>query len=390
MSQYPFLLHWLTGKGDTHLLSQYFELIFQHHLRSRGEIGLSDVTFYMPPIVFDRNAHLVPRLVRMADLMWCGAGLSCFNRNLRRDAVAIPTAVYTISLSLACLAGGWDTGSEAIGEDMHMLLKCYFATGGHLHTISIPSPASQCNVSTGKVGVRGWVANHQARYSQGLRHMWGSLDTGFAVRQWFGLSRRPESDISSPTGSHSTLPSHVLLRLKLGQHSIHGGEVKRYTWRNLVLFTRLFEAHFLPNHLFLLVLASAVYGSLPYPISHWRTLSITLDITSYMRAMGYALMTIYFVVFYERYHQVCVEAREQQMRRVGLYEELESEFSRRQRWTLASTIDYFIFPISGTIFGSVPLMQAIVSHFWTDKLVYLVSAKPVKAAEGQKEHEEDV
>lgn len=344
----------------------------------------------MPPIVFDRNAHLVPRLVRMADLMWCGAGLSCFNGTLRRNAVAIPTSVYTLSLSLACLAGGWDTGSEAIGEDMHMLLKCYFATGGHLHTISIPSPASQCNVSTGKAGMRGWIANHRARYSQGLRHMWGSLDTGFAVRQWFKLSPRPECGDSHPTGRQSTLPSHVLLRLKLGQHSIHRGEVKRYTWRNMVLFSRLFEAHFLPNHLFLVLLASAFYGSLPYPISHCRILSLTLDLTSYMRAVGFALMTIYFVVFYERYHQVCIQAREQEMRRVGLYEEMENEFSRRERWTLSSLVDYFTFPISGTVFGSIPLLQAIVSHFWTDNLVYLVSAKPVKAGKVQEQREEHV
>ncbi|KEF53760.1 uncharacterized protein A1O9_10161 [Exophiala aquamarina CBS 119918] len=374
--------------SDTHLLSKYFELIFWHHLRSRGEIGLSDITFYMAPIVFDRNSNQVPRLVRMADLMWCGAGLSCFNGTLRRNAVAIPTAVYTVSLSLACLAGGWDSGPEAIGEDMHMLLKCYFATGGHLHTISIPSPASQCNVSTGKEGVRGWVANHQARYSQGLRHMWGSLDTGFAVRQWLRLSKPPETDDSRPSAREAPLPPHVLLRLKLGQYSSHRGEVNKYTWRNLILFTRLFEAHFLPNHLFLVLVASAVYASLPYPISHCRILSITLDITSYMRAIGFALMTIYFVIFYERYHQVCVEAREQEMRRVGLYEELEIEFSRRKRWTLASIIDYFVFPISGTVFGSVPLLQAIVSHFWTDKLVYVVSAKPVKAGgQGQKEQE---
>lgn len=371
-------------------MSQYFELIFQHHLRTRGEIGLSDVTFYMPPIVFDRNAHLVPRLVRMADLMWCGAGLSCFNGRARRDAVAIPTAVYTISLSLACLVGGWDTGSEAIGEDLHMLLKCYFATGGHLRTISIPSPASQCNVSTGKSGVRGWAANHQARYVQGLRHMWGSLDTGFAVRQWFQLSKQRDSGSKSPVGRDSSLPSHVLLRLKLGQHSIHQGEVKRYTWRNAVVFTRLFEAHFLPNHLFLVLLASALYTSLAIPVSHWQILSYTLDLTSYMRAAGFALMTIYFVVFYERYHQVCIQARENEMRRAGLYEEMEDDFSHRQRWTLTAIVDYFTFPISGTIFGSVPLFQAIVSHFWTEKLVYLVSAKPVKAGKMREQLNDEV
>lgn len=345
----------------------------------------------MPPIVFDRNAKNVPRLVRMADLMWCGAGLSCFNGRAHCDAVAIPTAVYTISLSLACLVGGWDTGSEAIGEDLHMLLKCYFATGGHLRTISIPSPASQCNVSTGKAGLRGWVANHGARYSQGLRHMWGSLDTGFAVRQWFKLSQRREREDNSPVGRESSLPPHVLLRLKLGQHSIHQGEVKRYTWRNLVVFTRLFEAHFLPNHLFLVLLASALYGSLPYPNSHCRILSFTLDMTSYMRAVGFALMTIYFVVFYERYHQVCIQAREQEMKRAGLYEEMEDDFSHRQRWTLAAILDYFMFPVSGTMFGSIPLLQAILSHFWTEKLVYLVSAKPVvKAGKARGQQKDEV
>lgn len=79
------------------------------------------------PIVLDRNAHLVPLLVRVADLMWCGAGLSCFQKNPGRSGIAIPIAVYTVTLPLVHLAQGWDTGPGAIGEDMHMMLKCYFA-----------------------------------------------------------------------------------------------------------------------------------------------------------------------------------------------------------------------------------------------------------------------
>lgn len=344
------------------------------------------MTLYMPPIIFDRNAHKVPRLVRMADLMWCGAGLSCYTRRPTATTVAIPTAVYTVPLPLVCLAEGWDTGSEAIGEDMHMMLKCYFATNGRMKIVSIPSPVSQCNVTSGKPGIRGWIADHSARYAQGLRHMWGCLDTGYAVRQWckIGPGQTPQGLISHDEGTGSCSPDradrprHVELRLKLSQHALHGSDNRRFTYRNWVLFSRLFEAHFLPIHLFLVLLASALYTALPYPISSCRLLTVALDFTSYLRAASFGLMTTYFVIFYERYHSACVQARAREMKRAGLYEELAHEFSYRKRWSITTILDYVMFPIAGTMFGSAPLLQAIISHFWTEKLVYLVSAKPVR------------
>ncbi|OAP62472.1 hypothetical protein AYL99_04677 [Fonsecaea erecta] len=372
--------------SDTHLLSQYFETILAHHLDKRKEQGVTDMTLYMPPIVFDRNAHLVPQMVRIADLMWCGAGLSCFTSKPTRSTVAIPTAVYTLPLPLICIAGGWDTGSEAIGEDMHMMLKCYFATNGRMLIRPIPSPASQCNVTTGKPGIRGWLANHSARYAQGLRHMWGCLDTGYAVRQWCKIGPdflphdlpTPSSEGSSSDSDRPYRPRHVEICLKLSQHALHGPNLRRFTWRNLILFSRLFEAHFLPIHLFLVLLASAIYTAFPYPITSCQLLTAAMDLTSVLRGVSFALMTIYFVVFYEAYHRACIEAREREMKRVGLYEELAEEFSYRKRFSLITMVDYVLFPIAGTMFGSVPLLQAIVSHFWTEKLVYLVSAKPVK------------
>ncbi|KIW99725.1 uncharacterized protein Z518_11138 [Rhinocladiella mackenziei CBS 650.93] len=370
--------------SDTHLLSQYFETILTHHLRNRRERGLIDMTLYIPPIIFDRNAHLVPQLVRIADLMWCGAGLSCYNKSSSPTTVAIPTAVYTVPLPLVCLADGWDTGSEAIGEDMHMMLKCYFATNGRLKIVSIPSPASQCNITTATAGIRGWIANHCARYSQALRHMWGCLDTGYAVRQWCKIrtaaARSEDQSIESEMSSsgNQRRPRHVELRLKLSQYALHGPNLQRFTYRNLVLFSRLFEAHFLPLHLFFVLLASAMYTALPYPITSCRILTAVMDLTGYLRGVSFAFMTIYFVIFYERYHQACIQAREKEMKRAGLYEEMAHEFSYRGRFSLTTLLDYAMFPIAGTIYGSAPLLQAIVSHFWTEKLVYLVSAKPVK------------
>jgi hypothetical protein len=346
------------------------------------------MTLYMPPIIFDRNAHKVPQLVRIADLMWSGAGLSCFTSKPTPRTVAIPTAVYTVPLPLVCLARGWDTGSEAIGEDMHMMLKCYFATNGRMKIRPVASPASQCNVTTGRAGIRGWFADHSARYAQGLRHMWGCLDTGYALRQWCQISpdnqiveeHSPVSESSSSSVScEPDMPRHVEICLRLSQHALHGPKPRRFTWRNLVLFSRLFEAHFLPIHLFLVLLASALYSALPYPITSSPLLEGTMALTAYLRAAGFAFMTMYFVVFYEGYHRACIEARASEMKKAGLYEELEDEFSYRRRTSIVTWTDYVLFPVAGTIFGSVPLLQAIVSHFWTEKLVYLVSAKPVKA-----------
>src|SRR4051794_36242588 len=152
------------------------------------------MTLYMPPIVFDRNANLVPLLVRVADLMWCGTGLSCFQQNPGRSGVAIPTVVYTVTLPLVHLVQGWDTEPGAIGEDMHMMLKCYFATHGKLAVESIASPASQCNISSTKTGIRSWIANHKARYIQGLRHMWGCLDRVLRLISGLSLEKSRKSN----------------------------------------------------------------------------------------------------------------------------------------------------------------------------------------------------
>ncbi|RMZ86575.1 hypothetical protein DV736_g6198, partial [Chaetothyriales sp. CBS 134916] len=172
--------------SDSHLLDQYFQLLRARHSENRQTHSYA---LYVPPIIFDRNAHHVPRLVRVADLMWCGAGLSCFQTNSHGSGVIIPTSVYTLSLPLVRLADGWDAGPTAIGEDMHMMLKCYFATKGEIHIESIASPASLCNVSVSRTGLRGWFENHCARYTQGLRHMWGALDSGYAIGLWLDMDK---------------------------------------------------------------------------------------------------------------------------------------------------------------------------------------------------------
>ena len=166
--------------ADTHFSANHFLLITKFHRENQPE---SASTLYVAPIIFDRNAHDVNPLVRAADIFWCGAGLSGLYKG---SPVAPPTSVYSIAMTLASEVGGWDTGPESIGEDLHMYLKCYFATSGRFHTRIIYSPASQCNVSSSIKGWRGQLDNIKARYKQAMRHMWGSLDTGYAVQKLMG------------------------------------------------------------------------------------------------------------------------------------------------------------------------------------------------------------
>lgn len=141
----------------------------------------------MPPVVFDRNLHRAPLPVRTADIMWGMAGISSM-----RDGctVSIPTSVYSLPMVLVREVGGWDCGPGAIGEDLHMYLKCFFALSGNLTVRVIHAAASQCNVGSDASGIRGYLDRFSARYKQALRHMWGSLDTGFAVRAAISMVSR--------------------------------------------------------------------------------------------------------------------------------------------------------------------------------------------------------
>ena len=94
-------------------------------------------TLYAAPIIFDRNSHKVTTLVRLADIVWCAAGLSGLYPG---STIIIPTSVYSIPLSLVEMVGGWDTNAQSIGEDLHMFLKCYFGAEGGLTSQVIYSP----------------------------------------------------------------------------------------------------------------------------------------------------------------------------------------------------------------------------------------------------------
>lgn len=303
--------------------------------------------------------------------MWSGALLSMFSKNA---TVVIPTAVYSMALPVAAQTGGWDSGPEAIGEDMHMALKTYFASNGKINFEIIPCPASQCNVGGDARGIRGFFKAHDARYKQGLRHMWGSLDTGFAVRRFITMGQAP------PSTSPYTRPrkaSETEIDFRLSQMDVPSGRHLRLTYRNLILFTRLFEAHILPVHLTATLLASTIWQIMVPAADRSTAMVFFLNLTAVMRTISFCIMILFFSVYYERFHATCINAREAAMKKAGLYEQLQDQFAYRSQLKIQKWIDYFIFPVAGMIFGSLAAVQATISHFFTDRLVYVVSQKPL-------------
>ena len=331
----------LTSIADTHLSQDYFTEIRRLHYTHPTE---ADRSIYCCPIIFDRNSHRTPILVRCADLLWAFAGLSTMYPGA---PISIPTSVYSLPLLLAEKVGGWDSDPTAIGEDMHMMLKCYFETAGNVVSRVVYIPASQCNVSseTG-TGWRRTLDTCMARYRQALRHMWGALDSGFAIRR---------------SVSYLRFHSRCLF----------------FRPRHFVLLHLLWEAHFLPSHLLILMLFSGLYEFCT-PVAELHPIMKTaLWLTSLLRASSFVGMNI-CLALYERWHDVCLNAR---MRDMSAAKLTGTGFSPRTWWHPKYLLERLFFPIAGTVYGPIPAMHAVFSHFWTDRLVYRVSKKPAFVSE---------
>ena len=344
-------------------------------------------TLYSAPIIFDRNAHNVPALVRVADILWCAAGLSGLYGG---SSIAPPTSVYSLPLELVDRVGGWDCDSEAIGEDLHMFIKCFFTLNGNLTCRVVNSPVSQSNITAacGK-GYRGAYADVKARYKQALRHMWGALDTGFALRQVADMwhMRKQTTRVYRPlhiphnvTGD-MYIPANQVTDNELDQfceNGIFSGIVEETIdephWEHVFyLFHRLFEAHFLPVHMTILVLASTLYVKLTEGNEDPFGLSWVFNICNIVRIAGFA-QVVFYLFLYDSYHRVCVAKREKEMVKAGLSDGMH--FS--QRSLRKNLIDYLMVPLVAPLYGAIPCAQAEISHLWTMDLVYTVSKKATR------------
>ena len=163
--------------SDTCFAADYFLAASAHF--ALLPVSKRRFTMFVPPIIFDRNGHDIPVFTRLVDIFWACAGIGCI---FPSSSVKVPTSAYSVSLELAKFCNFWDAGPESIGEDMHFYVKGMFETKGHINPITIYSPASQCHVvgPPANGAVANYISDMRARWTQALRHMWGSLDFGYA------------------------------------------------------------------------------------------------------------------------------------------------------------------------------------------------------------------
>lgn len=133
-----------------------------------------------PPIFFSRNCFDVPASVRVTDITWSAMVMSNLSNSC---GMCIPCSNYSLSLVLADTVGYWDTDADAVGEDMHMWLKCFWKTKGLVRTAPIYVPINLTNVQT-----ESYLSNVRARYVQAKRHYNGVADVAYTLKNAFQTS----------------------------------------------------------------------------------------------------------------------------------------------------------------------------------------------------------
>jgi hypothetical protein len=388
--------------ADTCFAEDYFSCISYYYATASPE--QRRIMMFTPCTVFDRyfiklkirNAGQVPVFVRATDIMW---SIGVMSNLYESSNVRIPCSAYSVSMDLALSVNFWDIGPEAIGEDLHMYLKCLFATAGKLIVKPVFSPASQCNVEGSGYGVSGWFSGIQARYTQSYRHLWGSLDTSYAASECI------KSWISPESISVVKLKNYEVD--KIGKQEANSS----LTWSLIFsLFYRLLEAHIVMGHLFFMLFAVGTilplrsYSPISFLYGSWATaelnwfMNFALTASTFIRIAAIIPNGI-IIFYYEKYHQwVAVDrwklqrSKSMMGRRVDSAVEIHCEENndllpttvqhmgkRPQLVYKRSKYDVFDFAallLSGIYFFVIPQFHAQICHLWTNSLEYTVASKP--------------
>lgn len=140
--------------------------------------------------------------------------------------------------------------------------------------------------------------------------------------------------------------------------------------RIFYLFHRLFEAHFLPVQMTILVVASTLYAWVTEGTADIHGVAWIFKICNILRTLGF-MEVAFYLFMYENFHKICIATREKEMNDAGLAKGMN--FSHRA--AKKNFIDYVMVPLVAPLYGAIPCAQAQICHFWTLDLVYTVSKK---------------
>ncbi|KAI8925955.1 glycosyl transferase family group 2-domain-containing protein, partial [Entophlyctis helioformis] len=367
--------------ADTAFAQDYFSCIAYHYTVASAE--QRKIMMFAPSTVFDRNANDVPIFVRMADMVWSAGVLA----NLYPTSpIKVPCSAYSLSMDLAVAVGFWDTDPTSIGEDMHMYLKCFYATEGRVIVNPIYSPASQCNIQGDS-----WFETFKQRYTQSKRHMWGSLDAGYIIRRALFAFFAPGYD--APGGQLQEVP---LIRPAATRGS---QEIQMSLSKVAHLFHRIFEANMILGQVFVLIFITSLIlpvenSPSPFAESYWSLIT-TEAVHPYVAAAaslgGYIRMvaTVPFltmIFFYEKYvfwvgtERWIWSLREQVRPGSGLrVQPLGKRSQLASTRSIFNLIDWVALPVCGLIYLAMPQIHAQCLQLFTDRLDYAVASKPAVA-----------
>ena len=308
-----------------------------------------------------RNFANAAPFVRIADHIWALGGLAMISMNPSHVKFAI--SAYSLSLQLAHNVDYWDTDTHAVAEDMHMALKCFFATQGNVIMHTIYSPASQCSIES-----ENYWENFLERYTQAARHMWGILETGYSLRRFLFGILAPGYD--APNGQVEAVPV-------IGPRGEYDSELSS---KVVDVMSRLFEAHHaMSQFLAMNVIACLIVPFLdnPHP---YITLSYWLGGWVRTAVLPFILLSFGYYELFHRWNAVDrwnLSVQEQMFPGSG-----QGVMPLGRRSQLVCTrdwrhlFDFIFFPIASLFYLTVPQFRDSIFHLFSDQLDYKVAPKP--------------
>ena len=156
-----------TMDADTRWHKNHFAALTYHFATSEDRHR----TFWQAPIRYHGNIWQVNPLMRIINTYATAFELAYLAAPWW---MAMPMSSYSLSLKLLEQSGNWDT--DVIADEWHMLIKAYFATGGQVSIQHIFLPFLADSTTGGNI-----FRSIKNRYSQTLRHAWGSKEVGYML-----------------------------------------------------------------------------------------------------------------------------------------------------------------------------------------------------------------
>ncbi|KAI7869712.1 hypothetical protein BDF14DRAFT_1779827 [Spinellus fusiger] len=307
-----------------------------------------------PPIFFSRNCFHVPAAVRVTDITWSAMVMSNLSNSC---GMSFPCSTYSLSMALAERVDYWDTDADAVGEDMHMWLKCFFKTNGKVRTAPIYVPINLTNVQAD-----GYFSNVNARYVQAKRHYNGVADVAYTLKSAFATLGQSEGPyLEQEEGSFLDLASA-------------SANFTSLAWDDkLRVCFLILEAHMIPaTSGWLMFAAVPLMQFLLFPPFHTLAFvdpSQNPVLTSELFGQLWSMVRIVSLLL--PFPLFATLAIYEHLHRTIDHEFLQKKESRRWRHLL----DYTMLPVAAWLFMTLPSTLACVKRLLKREERYIVAKK---------------